>query len=307
MKRQEFVRRVCRGVLSAVACVAMATGAQAETKDVDYLMLWGFRYVGVDGHFGGDDRYAGQERKTAKGCERITTTTTTLKDDGWYYVEGHVELDHGLVLEGEVGIILMNGSRLVIRAKDNTPGIAVRYGATKSDELVIYGQEYEPALERGTLEVYGGKNAAGIGGLCEKSHSCHCGKVYIYGGHIIAHGGENAAGIGGSHFDAEYSGYGPEYYDQSGGHVEAFGGRYASGVGAARYGTKSCRTSWAMNMFFVRGGVLEATGGEGRYAIGAYSIAASHLGTNKANSGKRHRIGRQKDPCRRFARVFHLS
>ena len=36
-------------------------------------------------------------------------------------------------------------------------------------------------------------------------------------------------------------------------------------------------------------------------------IAASHLGTNKANSGKRNRIGRQKDPCRRFARVFHLS
>ena len=35
MKRQEFVRRVCRGVLSAMACVAMATGvARAATIDI---------------------------------------------------------------------------------------------------------------------------------------------------------------------------------------------------------------------------------------------------------------------------------
>ena len=34
MKRQEFVRRVCRGVLSAMACVALATGAWADAAAV---------------------------------------------------------------------------------------------------------------------------------------------------------------------------------------------------------------------------------------------------------------------------------
>ena len=181
-----------------MACVAMATGALAETKNVTFWYQEGSYYFFKD-------RLNITKREETKTCERITTATRTLDRGGWYYVEGEVKLDHGLELKDDAHIVLMNGSRLVINAPDNTPGIAVRYGTFNSDDLYIYGQEQELG-ERGVLEVHGGKNAAGIGGLCEDTGYRHCGNIYICGGCVLAYGGENAAGIGGSHYNDNYSG-----------------------------------------------------------------------------------------------------
>ena len=98
-------------------------------------------------------------KSVTESCERITAETTTLADGKWYYVEGNVEMTHGLALENEAHIILTDDSRLVIRPPSNTPGIAVRYSSLDSDDLYVYGQE----KGTGKLEVQGGEYAAGIG------------------------------------------------------------------------------------------------------------------------------------------------
>ena len=53
-------------------------------------------------------------KSVTESCERITAETTMLADGKWYYVEGNVEMTHGLALENEAHIILTDDSRLVI-------------------------------------------------------------------------------------------------------------------------------------------------------------------------------------------------
>ena len=222
-------------MMMVAAVAASVARADAQTASIDY---W--------------DSEAGKMKLA--DCKIITESSSHLGDDGWYYVNRTVTITHGLNIEGKAHIILRDGANLVIRAGKNVPGIAVCWGVSESDRLYVYGQE----KGTGKMEVHGGENAAGIGGICGDDYDRHMGNMYVYGGIIEAYGGKNAAGIGGSYYknsdDKVYAGDGSEDFYIYGGTVRAYGGEGAAGVGGANGNADP-------SDLFIYGGLLEATGG----------------------------------------------
>lgn len=100
MKRQEFVRRVCRGVLSAMACVAMTTGvAQAETIDVRQANTAGRRYNGKSVI----KCFTDAACKTP--AEENDPATLFIRASLQVLPAGDVPPDHGIVVPGPVRIV----------------------------------------------------------------------------------------------------------------------------------------------------------------------------------------------------------
>ena len=99
---------------------------------------------------------------------------------GWWVVDQNATFpNHGLVLDGEVDLILCDGTTL------DTLAILVEEG----DTLTIWAQEGGS----GKLNARGWYNAAGIGSGINDD----CGTIIINGGNIESHGGTYGAGIGG--------------------------------------------------------------------------------------------------------------
>ena len=193
---------------------------------------------------------------------RITKDTVWLYGGGWYYVDGDVEVDHHLLCNGNTEnpahIILMDGSRLVLRGADGYPGLYAGVGS----KLEIYGQR----LGAGKLIAYGGANAPGIGGAAF-SNSTICGTIIVHGGNVEAHGGANAPGIGGAYMSGS-AGWLTDL-TVKGGSVKAYGGAYAPGVGGANTSaTQGGISLLGSDGVTVTMGSLEAFGAEGRYGIG---------------------------------------
>ena len=236
--------------------VAGAAWAEATTASIDY---WD----------------AVEKKMKLADCKLITESSWDLEDDGWYYVNNKsITITHGLNLKGEVHIILMDGANLVIRARGNEPGIAVCYGlAGTSDELHIYGAE----KGTGRMEVHGGENAAGIGGVCSDGKDRHMGNMYVHGGIIEAYGGKNAAGIGGSYYDEDHAGEGSEDFYIYGGTIRAYGGEGAAGVGGANGNVDP-------SDLFIYGGSLEATGGKNGKGIGGGAGKGASCGIKSASA-----------------------
>ena len=118
-----------------------------------------------------------------------------------------------LRVSGKVRLILCDGNTLYASG-----GIEVPEGST----LEIYGQS------EGTGRLYSNSAAdyqAGIG----SSQGMNSGAIHIYGGTVEIHGGKYAAGIGGG-----YQGNGN--VTVHGGHVEATGGDLAPGIGGGALG-----------------------------------------------------------------------
>ena len=139
------------------------------------------------------------------------------------------------------------GENIVTTAVDKIAGIRVPVGAS----LAIDGN--------GSLTVYAGAYAAGIGG----GYDAGCGAITINGGTVTATGGRQGAGIGGGGFTGGTSVGGTDGGDITitGGVVVATGGDWAAGIGG---GEQSSGGS-----VVVTGGRITAQGGVHGPAIGA--------------------------------------
>ena len=94
------------------------------------------------------------------------------------------------------------------------------------------GDEYTLTIRgTGTLNAFGGQNAAGIGA----NRRYDSGNIVIAGGTINATGGENAAGIGSGFMSSSQTNFCGDI-TISGGTITANGGNYAAGIGSAYFG-----------------------------------------------------------------------
>ncbi len=134
-------------------------------------------------------------------------------------------------------LILMGDS--YIKSGNNMPGIK----EDSSSELEISGE--------GSIEVYGGTNAAGIGGIYQSAEMA----TVISGGTVKATGGFHGAGIGGGDSNQELM------VTISGGNVTAQGGEGGAGIGGG-YNSTGCV------VIEINGGDVNAAGGAGGAGIG---------------------------------------
>ena len=187
----------------------------------------------------------------------VLTGTLSLNDFGIYIVNGanvtlkDVDINssgtlnnsHGIGCSGDATITL-EGTNKVRASNSFNAGIGFPYNKT----LTIQGS--------GSLEVWGGGNATGIGGTMHDT----CGDITITGGTITARGGTNkpSAGIGAG------DGHSCGVITISGGNVTAIGGGGGAGIGSAS-GTVSCTG------ISISSGTVNATGSDGGAGIGSGS------------------------------------
>ena len=219
--------------------------------------------------------------ETEKSIDEYTVMTediTTLSDNGWYVVNGDVDISSRIMLEGSANIILTDGCFLYAQM-----GIEVIEGKT----LVIYGQKGEPGAlyatngTTGQSSIGGSSNAAGgtviiKGGEVDAGCSVRYiggsgigggtkgagGTVTVYGGDVTAKGGRSGSGIGGG---SNAAGGTLTVY---GGTVYAKGGKYGAGIGGGQSGAGGTVT--------VNGGNVIVTGGESAAGIGGGKEATSN-------------------------------
>lgn len=159
------------------------------------------------------------------GTERVHTPVMEVMDgdtvwsdmlgDGWYVVTGTVTIPSGVVVSGDVHLILADGATLNV-----ADGIKV----TDDNSLTVYAQSTGDTM--GTLTATGAVDGAGIGGGSGEKG----GTVTINGGKVTATGGTNGAGIGGG------NGADGGAVTINGGIVEAAGKNGALGIGAGANG-----------------------------------------------------------------------
>ena len=137
----------------------------------------------------------------------------------------------GITCLGNATINLADGTTNTVRGMrgsfDEYSGIFMPHNDTGE------GDEYTLTIRgTGTLNAFGGQNAAGIGA----NSRYDSGNIVIAGGIINATGGENAAGIGSGFMSTSQTNFCGDI-TISGGTVTATGGCYAAGIGSAKYGS----------------------------------------------------------------------
>ena len=231
--------------------------------DTTFTAVWGNKTISYLDESGAQQLkdYAGTTRLS--GDPSSTVTLNTSLSDGWYYVEEGetVAYPKGIIISGDVKIILSNGSKLTAVGGAGLAGVQV----TAGNRLTIYSNSTkEDTMGKLTASGHGG--AAGIGG--EKPYSwvfgSSCGEVTITGGNITATGSaDGGAGIGGG-----VSGSGGDILI-SGGIVTATAGA-AGGCGIGRGGWYSTDGNVTIS-----GGVVIANGNGGEAGIGSGTTSGS--------------------------------
>lgn len=112
------------------------------------------------------------------------TSGMTVLSDGWYVVNGQVDISNSITVSGNVSLILADGCTLTVG------GIQVS-GESSANSLQIYAQSDGDAMGRLVSTAAG--DAAGIGGGAGETN----GPITIFGGNVEAAGGARGAGIGG--------------------------------------------------------------------------------------------------------------
>ena len=192
----------------------------------------------------------GQMSEKYRFAPAINSKTSTLTD-GWYAVKGNVEITGSLTINGDVHLILANGSGLTVKQ-----GIHL----TKGNKLTIYAQTLDSYSNNvGKLTAVGCDDdyapSAGIGGYyITDSQRFACGRLTINGGKITATGGPFSAGIGGS------DGAGCDDITINGGFVTATGGTWGTGIGGGFGGYLTKLT--------INGGTVTARGDDVGAGIG---------------------------------------
>jgi uncharacterized repeat protein (TIGR02543 family) len=178
----------------------------------------------------------GSER--TENCKVLTSAMTTL-ETGWYVVNNDLTVNSSVTIDGNVNIVLVDGTTLTVNANNAwaTAGIAVAAG----NSLSIYGQ----AEGTGSLNATGGDYGAGIG----SGYNKNAGNVTINGGTVTATG-HDAAGIGG----AQSGVCGTVTVNR--GTVVGTGGGMCPGIGSGS-------SASAGGTVIINGGDVTATGGSG--------------------------------------------
>ena len=172
----------------------------------------------------------------------------------------------GITCLGNATINLADGTTNTVRGMaDDYSGIFVPHNDTDEDD------EYTLTIRgTGTLNAFGGQNAAGIGA----NSRYDSGNIVIAGGTINATGGENAAGIGSGFMSSSQTNFCGDI-TISGGTITANGGNYAAGIGSAYFGKCGDIT--------ISGGTITANGGN--YAAGIGSAEYGSCGSIEITTG----------------------
>lgn len=122
-------------------------------------------------------------RMESREAVPVTSDMTALSD-GWYVVNGQVDISNSITVSGNVCLILADGCTLTVG------GIQVS-GEGGANSLQIFAQSDGDAMGRLVSTAAG--DAAGIGGGAGETN----GSITIFGGNVEAAGGARGAGIGG--------------------------------------------------------------------------------------------------------------
>lgn len=244
-------------VLLACALFTTALAAEGEVTYVKYS--WD------------DDSGLSSETLTQSKYTLVENSTTTWKA-GWYVVEDNVNIGSRVQVNGNVNLILTDGSSLNISGGIRLTG--------SGNSLTIYGQE--EGTGRLTATAYSGN--AGIGGNCgkflagQRLDSESGGAVNIHGGVVIATGGSaqegmsekgGGAGIGGAGASSSSVGSGGAVTIY-GGTVAATGQAFAAGIGGGGSlgGSASYVCGGAGGNVKIYGGTVTSNGNGGAVGIG---------------------------------------
>lgn len=244
-------------VLLACALFTTALAAEGEVTYVKYS--WD------------DDSGLSSETLTQSKYTLVENSTTTWKA-GWYVVEDNVNIGSRVQVNGNVNLILTDGSSLNISGGIRLTG--------SGNSLTIYGQE--EGTGRLTATAYSGN--AGIGGNCgkflagQRLDSESGGAVNIHGGVVIATGGSpqegmsekgGGAGIGGAGASSSSVGRGGAVTIY-GGTVAATGRAFAAGIGGGGSlgGSASYVDGGAGGNVKIYGGTVTSNGNGGAVGIG---------------------------------------
>ena len=233
------------------------------------------------------------EQGQTKQCQdpMVLFGEDTVIDSGWYLANGNQEIDHRLVINGDVHLILRDESNLSLKggievSEGNSLSIYAQSSGRMMGALQVNDVESHNAgiggssgQSGGTMTFCGGKiqvsetsnGGAGIGGGAGGSG----GTIMITGGTIDAQSRDWAAGIGGG--DGGSSGM----ITITGGEITAIGsGDSGAGIGAGNNGTVDTIT--------ISGGTIHANGVHGAGIGGSYQHGAGTIiisgGTINASS-----------------------
>ena len=257
----KFVCRGCKETFTETASGDALTYEQ--TKDPSYTQQGELTYTGKVTFKGReytgkmikktpklDDSKAVVTYKDTDGSYKTVTATKLFGDEtelkeGWYAVTKDTTMDKRIVCNGNVNLILCDGTNSVAKL-----GI----GVDSKSSLTIWGQ----SSDSGKLKATGEDYKAGIGG----NSSSRDISITINGGTIDATGGKGCAGIGSGYIGSNTA------ITINGGNVTAVGSQTGAGIGGSLI-SKNC-------VITINGGTVNATGGadEGMKAFGA-GIGAS--------------------------------
>ena len=190
---------------------------------------------------------------------------------GWYAVTGNVRYGNGMIIYGDVNLILCDGASLI-----STDGIWVQQKAS----LTIWAQSTGKNMGKIVSSGYAGgtsyvKKKAGIGGIENEV----AGAIIINGGDIYARSGSNgSSGIGGGY--GEKSGYT---------RIEINGGKVYTTTSPAQYHAGSGIGSGYKNEYIgtisITGGTVKAIGNRTGAGIGS-ALEEYLAGTVNITGGK---------------------
>lgn len=212
-------------------------------------------YIGDDGkQYAKQGDYEAQQRGnlwiTTDGSQTHNTITIKGGTTGAKVTLSNVNIDApgaAVSVSGNVELVI-TGTNILRSGED-------RAGLEKADDdgtLTIDGT--------GSLEAYGGNEAAGIGSRANNNVR----NIVINGGTITAEcTGRDGAGIGGGHSGKA------ENIRINGGVVTATGGKWGFGIGSGCYDD----TSWLPTTITITGGTVKAIAGKQGAAIGALESA----------------------------------
>lgn len=181
--KEEF--HVKKRVPSSVICLAlyvgiMSTGMNAQAANTDGIGDYDSSFENIELSAQANISYIDENNEPAtltEPCTTVTDTTTTWTD-GWYVVNGSVEITSSVTVTGDVKLLLSDGAQL------NTKNIYVNQNNTFS----VYCQ----SDETGSLTAKSSSNVSpGIGA----SRYNNGGNINIYGGIIYAQGGKEGVNL----------------------------------------------------------------------------------------------------------------
>lgn len=235
------------------------------------------------------------------GSEKIVTATVFTSEmtelaTGWYAVMGEVTIDERIVVQdnANVNIILCDGAEM-----NNSRGLTVNEGSS----LTFWGQSNGDGLWLVQDYLWNGEDLnfagyAAIGGT--PNHNS--GNITINGGTIEAWGGLNAAGIGGGS-------KGGATVTINGGKVTAFGGFFdtqiSPPIGGAGIGGGMTPMDKNVNIT-INGGVVDAKAGPKNAAIGSTYTTTGTVGIT-INGGQIHAVADRSTSVDTYANTVGIG